>query len=156
MTITKILLPHDGTEMSDIAVDKAKEFARAFNAEILLLHVIEDIPIPATLILGNERTWIAQTKRSIAKKLEEGWMKMAQEKIISNLSKENIRATTKVLISSDSSPAEQIVKFAKDNQVDMIITGSQRLEHISSKIKALGSVARRVSETASCPVLIIH
>lgn len=156
MTITKVLLPHDGTEMSDIAVDKAKEFARAFNAEILLLHVIEDIPIPATLILGNEKTWIAQTKRSIAKKIEEGWMKMAQEKIISNLSKENIRATTKVLIGSDSSPAEQIVKFAKDNQVDMIIMGSQRLEHISSKIKALGSVARRVSETASCPVLIIH
>jgi nucleotide-binding universal stress UspA family protein len=59
MTITKILLPHDGTEMSDRAVDKAKEFARVFNAEILLLHVIEDIPIPASLILGNDRTWIA-------------------------------------------------------------------------------------------------
>ncbi|HZC48239.1 MAG TPA: universal stress protein [Nitrososphaeraceae archaeon] len=67
MAITKILLPHDGTDVSDIAVDKAKEFAKAFNAEILLLHVIEDIPIPAALILGNERTWISQTKRSIAK-----------------------------------------------------------------------------------------
>jgi nucleotide-binding universal stress UspA family protein len=53
--------------MSKRAVDKAKEFAKAFNAEILLLYVIEDIPIPATLILGNERTWISQTKRSIAK-----------------------------------------------------------------------------------------
>jgi nucleotide-binding universal stress UspA family protein len=120
------------------------------------LHVIEDIPIPATLILGNERKWIAQTKRSIAKKLEEGCMKMAQEKIISNLAKENIKAAAKVLIGIDSSPAEQIVRFAKDNQVDMIITGSQRLDHISSKIKALGSVARRVSEAAECPVLIVH
>jgi nucleotide-binding universal stress UspA family protein len=122
--------------MSKRAVDKAKEFAKAFNAEILLLYVIEDIPIPATLILGNERTWISQTKRSIAKKLEEGWMKMAQEKIISNLANENIKAAAKVLIGSDSSPAEQIVKFAKDNQIDMIIMGSRRLEHISSKIKA--------------------
>jgi nucleotide-binding universal stress UspA family protein len=156
MTITKILLPHDGTEMSDRAVDKAKEFARVFNAEILLLHVIEDIPIPASLILGNDRTWIAQTKRSIAKKLKEGWMKMAQEKIISNLSSENIKATTKVLVGSESSPAEQIIKFAKDNQVDVIIMGSQRLERISSKIKALGSVSRWVSERAICPVLIVH
>lgn len=156
MAITKILLPHDGTEMSDIALNKAKEFARAFNVEILLLHVIEDIPIPAALILGNERIWISQTKRSITKKLEEGWMKMAQEKIISNLANENIKAAAKVLIGSDSSPAEQIVKFAKDNQVDMIIMGSRRLEHISSKIKALGSVARRVSEAAECPVLIVH
>lgn len=156
MTIIKILLPHDGTEMSDRAVDKAKEFARAFNAEILLLHVIEDIPIPASLILGNDRTWIAQTKRSIAKKLKEGWMKMAQEKIISNLSSENIKATTKVLVGSESSPAEQIIKFAKDNQIDVIIMGSQRLERISSKIKALGSVSRGVSERAICPVLIVH
>ena len=114
------------------------------------MHVIEDIPIPATLILGNERKWIAQTKRSIAKKLEEGWMKMAQEKIISNLAKENIKAAAKVLIGIDSSPAEQIVRFAKDNQVDMIITGSQRLDHISSKIKALGSVASIRSSGVSC------
>ena len=46
MTIAKILLPHDGTEMSDRAVDKAKEFAKAFDAELLILHVIEHVPIP--------------------------------------------------------------------------------------------------------------
>jgi nucleotide-binding universal stress UspA family protein len=34
--------------------------------------------------------------------------------------------------------------------------GSQRLERISSKIKALGSVSRGVSERAICPVLIVH
>jgi nucleotide-binding universal stress UspA family protein len=33
--------------------------------------------------------------------------------------------------------------------------GSKRLEAIS-KIKALGSVARKVSEAAECPVLLIH
>jgi hypothetical protein len=33
-------------------------------------------------------------------------MKMAQEKIISNIAKENIKAAAKVLIGIDSSPAE--------------------------------------------------
>ena len=53
------------------------------------------------------------------------------------------------------SPADEIIRFAKSNKIDMIIVGSRRLEAIS-KIKALGSVARKVSEAAECPVMIIH
>lgn len=157
MTIAKILLPHDGTEMSDRAVDKAKEFAQAFNADLLVLHVIEHVPIPPSLVLGNDRIWIARTRRNISKKLEEAWMKMAQEKVIHGLRKENIRATPRVLVGNTiNSISDQIVKFANDNQVDMIIMGSKRLEKRISKVKALGSVSRGVSERARCPVLIIH
>ena len=46
---------------------------------------------------------------------------------------------------------EQILRFAKNNKIDMIVMGSQRLKGIS-KIKALGSVTRKVSESADCPV----
>lgn len=56
MTISKILLPHDRTEMSDEAADKAKIFAKMFNSGLLVLHVIEHVePIPSTLVLGNDR-----------------------------------------------------------------------------------------------------
>ena len=67
MTISKILLPHDGTEMSDKRADKAKGFAKAFNSELLVLHVIEDVPIPPSLVLGNDQVWIARTRRSISR-----------------------------------------------------------------------------------------
>lgn len=157
MTIAKILLPHDGTEMSDRAVDKAKEFAKAFDAELLILHVIEHVPIPPSLILGNERVWMDITRRSISRKLEEAWMKMVQEKLINGLTKENIKATPRVLVGNTiNSISDQILKFAKDNQVDLIIMGSERLEKRISKVKALGSVSRGVSERASCPVVLIH
>ena len=53
------------------------------------------------------------------------------------------------------SPADEIIRFAKSNKIDMIIVGSRRLE-ATSKIKALGSVARKVSKAAECPVMIIH
>ena len=53
------------------------------------------------------------------------------------------------------SAAEQIVRFAKNNKIDIIVMGSRRLKGIL-KIKALGSVARKVSEQAVCPVLLIH
>ena len=151
---SKILLPHDGTEISDKALEKSKEFAKAFNAELYIVHVIEHIPIPPSLILGNERQWIAESRRSIAKKLKEGWLKMAKEKINPVLEKENIKFNTSVL--TDQQPlSEQILKFASDNKVNLIIVGSKRLNKIS-KIKALGSVSRKISENADCPVMIIH
>ena len=150
----KILLPHDGTEISDKALEKSKEFAKAFNAELYILHVIEHIPIPPSLILGNERQWIAESRRSIAKKVKEGWLKMAKEKINPVLEKENIKFNTSVL--TDEQPlSKQILKFASDNKVNLIIVGSKRLNKIS-KIKALGSVSRKISENADCPVMIIH
>lgn len=157
MTIAKILLPHDGTEMSDRAVDKAKEFAKAFDAELLILHVIEHVPIPSSYILGNERVWIDRTRRSISRILEEAWMKMVQEKLINGLTKENIKATPRVLVGNTiNSISDQILKFAKDNQVDLIVMSSERLEKRISKANALGSVSRGVSERASCPVVLIH
>lgn len=153
MTITKILLPHDGTEMSERAAVRAKEFAKSFDADLLILHVIEHVPIPPSLVLGNDRVWIARTRRSISRKLQEAWM-MVQEKLIQELTRESIKATPKVLVGNTiNSTSDQILKFTKDNQVDIIIMGSKRLEKRISKIKTLGSVSRGVSERASCPVL---
>ena len=39
--VSKILVPHDGTEMSDKAFEKAVDLAKAFGAKLVLLHVIE-------------------------------------------------------------------------------------------------------------------
>ena len=151
--IAKILVPHDGTEISNRAFGRAIEFAKAFNTEILLLHVIQDIPVPSSLLLGNDRILISKAKRSIAKELEKGWNKMVQEKIIDKMPKdEKIKVRSEIIVGS---PADEIIRFASANKIDMIIVGSRRLETIS-KIKALGSVARKVSEAAECPVMIIH
>ena len=152
--ISKILLPHDGTEISDKALDKSKEFAKALNAELYILQVIEHIPIPSLLILGNDRQWIEESRRNIAKKLKEGWIKMANEKINPVLEKENLKF--KITALTEEQPvSEQILKFASDNEIELIIVGSQRLNKIS-KIKALGSVSRKVSENVECPIMIIH
>ena len=147
--ISKILLPHDGTEISDKALDKSKEFAKAFNAELYILHIIEHSPLPPSLILDHDRQWIAESRRNIAQKLKEGWIKMAKEKI-------NPRLKFNIIVSTDELPiSEQILKFATENNIDLIIIGSHRLSEIS-KIKALGSVSRKVAENVDCPIMIIH
>jgi nucleotide-binding universal stress UspA family protein len=152
--ISKILLPHDGTEISDKALEKSKEFVKAFNAELYIFHIIEHSPLPPSLILDKDKQSIAESRRDIANKLKEGWLKMTKEKIDPLLEKENINFN--IIVSTEEQPiSEQILKFALENKIDLIIIGSQRLSKIS-KIKALGSVSRRVSENVDCPIMIIH
>lgn len=53
------------------------------------------------------------------------------------------------------SPANEIVNYAKNNKVDLLIMGSNGLEGLA-KIKGLGSVSRKVSERISCPITLIR
>jgi len=59
------------------------------------------------------------------------------------------------LCDESHSPEEEIVSVAKQEKVDLIIMGSRQLKKIE-KLRALGSVTRRVSEIADCPVMIVH
>lgn len=147
----KILVPHDGTEMSDKALKKAFEFAVALKSQIILLHVIEEMPIPSTLILGNDSTLINKARRSIRRNLELGWNKLVEVKA------HEIEGTKVDMIDYCvfGSAADQILRFARNNNIDLIVMASRRLKGVY-KVKALGSVTRRVSELADCPVLIVH
>ena len=51
-TTSRILVPHDGSEMSDKALDKAIDFSKAFKSEIIILHIVDDRLIPSSVILG--------------------------------------------------------------------------------------------------------
>lgn len=152
MDMKKILVPHDGDQMSDKAVLYAAELAKALGSEIILLYVIEEIEVPATLILGNDRVLISRARRSIARSIEQTWNRFVEDKV-KLLSSERIKVSSDI---KTGNPAEQIVKFARENQVDLIVMGSRRLEGISKIVVALGSVARKVSERASCPVMLVH
>jgi nucleotide-binding universal stress UspA family protein len=138
--------------MSDKALMYAADLAKALDSEITILYVIEEVEVPPTLLLGNDRIMIAKARRSIAKQLEQKWNNFAQAKL-RLLSSEKIKASSVVKIGD---AGEQILKFAKYNKIDLIVMGSRRLEGVSKIVVALGSVARRVSERAFCPIMIVH
>ena len=52
-------------------------------------------------------------------------------------------------------PSNKIIEYVNNNMVDMIIIGSNGL-HGLAKIKALGRVSRKVSESVQCPIVIIR
>jgi len=52
-------------------------------------------------------------------------------------------------------PADKILEMVVEENEDLIIMGTTGLTGVS-KIKALGSVARNVSERARCPVMLVR
>nr|WP_161486152.1 universal stress protein [Candidatus Nitrosocosmicus hydrocola] len=144
----------DGTENSDKAIEKASEIANQMDVPLILLHVIDDIGIPASLILGNDRAAIEVARLTIGQAIEKGWHQRANT-IIEKLKKEkNITSVRSHCIWGVAS--EEILKFIEENKIDIVVMGTgKRLKGIS-KIGALGSVTRKVSELSNCPVLIVH
>jgi len=147
-----ILVPHDGTEMSDKALDKALGFAKALGSEIIIVHIVDSKFVPPSPILGliSEKTTLENAKMQLIRILKTGAEMMLKDRI----QKAKEAGVSARLLLGVGSPAEEIVSIANAEQVEMIVIGSRQLK--GDKMITLGSVARRVSETASCPVMIVR
>ena len=150
--ISTILVPHDGTRMSDKAFGKAVELAKALGSRLILLHVLEEISVPSPmLILGNDKVLMNMARRNPRRQLEKGWDKLVEVKT-HEIEDYNVPLSSEIRYGA---AADKILRLAKDNKVNIIVMESRRLKGVS-KLKALGSVTRKVSEQADCPVLIAH
>ncbi|MGI0083437.1 MAG: universal stress protein [Nitrosopumilaceae archaeon] len=66
--------------------------------------------------------------------------------------KNDVKASFKIM---DGDAASEIIQAANRLKVDLIVIGSVGLTGIK-KLKTMGSVSRKVSESVSCPILIIR
>jgi nucleotide-binding universal stress UspA family protein len=155
----KILVPYDGSKFSDKALENAIGIARlsGSNTEVILLHITPHIPIPLTF---ERPVYSAKTGKSIpltqyiqelTEEMEENASKMLEE-VRKKYTDKEIEIENVLL---HGYPPEKIIEFANNEKIDLIVIGSIGLSGLS-KVKALGSVSRSVSERASCPVLIVH
>lgn len=152
---SKVLVPYDGSEMSDEALDKAIEF-KPFKSETIILYVLDGrlIPSYAAKFIGEKSAFedAKMAALNILKSGAETMLKYKMEKVKANGM--NVRFITGI-----GAPAEGIINVAENEHVDLVI-GSREVkrekENVAGKLKLLGSVARRVSEIAECPVLIIN
>lgn len=149
----KILVPHDGSEMSDIALRHALYISRISNAEIIIINVIEKDMIAPSALLSFMRTvddgGLVKSKEDLVTTMEGGVKKMLESKIreINNL---QTHLSYKVLIGK---PVEEIIKFSEESDIDLIVMASSR---ISSRIRVIGSTVRKVIDSTIIPVLVIH
>lgn len=51
--------------------------------------------------------------------------------------------------------ASKILEYIREKEIDLVVIGTRSRSGMS-KIAGFGSVARKVSEEASCPVILLH
>ena len=149
-----ILVPHDGYEMSDKALKYAIEIAKGLEMNMKIIRVVEE-----TLDVSTMGQWDnikrARVKRDVQKQRaqirEKEYKRL--EKLISLADSRGVEAYSLVL---EGDAADMILSTIKKENPYLAVIGSNRLKLKGlSKIRALGSVAKKLGEKSTCPVLLV-
>ena len=143
--IKNILVPTDCSELSQKALQYAISLAKTFKAKMTLLYVTD-----YTSIVGIESRYIPdelfqklleEKKKSDEKQLEDFWRYNNDSDIKAEL----------IILNGDT--YSQIIKFAKQVNIDIIIMGTHGrtgFQHV-----LMGSVAEKVVRYSPYPVLTV-
>ena len=156
----KILVPYDGSEPSNKAMNHAVHIAKLMGSgsEVILLHVIAEFPTyhyierPARSIKTGEKTTLSQYLKEVYELMEESGRDILDKKKEEIRKSSGFEIVTKLLAGHISNT---IIDFAEKEKADLIVIGNVGRSGIS-RIRTLGSVSRSVSERAPCPIMIIH
>jgi nucleotide-binding universal stress UspA family protein len=150
--LTKILVPYDGSSYSSKALTRSIELAHNLDSEIFLISVVNTGYISPPGLLGILKS---KKEKEVIKKLSKK-SKLNAEKMLENARKKcnskGISASYKI---EEGEVVDKILNFANSKKITLIVIGSHGLHGIN-KLKTLGSVSRRISESARCPVLIVR
>ena len=138
--IERILCPTDLSTESDEALRYAVALARAYNAELLLLHCTE---INSARPSNGNRQWRVDIVSSFEQAL-------IRHLALADLCEIKWRA---LAIENVRDVGEAISNQAKTQCADIIVMRSRRRPHAAILV---GSTAQKVSRTAPCPVLVTH
>ena len=128
----KILMYYDGTEYTKNALPLVKTHAKGLNAHV---DIVSSLPKGGETELKEIDT-------------REGELTYLKE----TLNKENIPCETHLLIKGHDA-GDDIVKFAKEHNIDEIIIGTEKKSRVEKFL--LGSVAQHVIINSTCPVVIV-
>ena len=143
--IRKILHPTDFSEHSKHALSYAISFADEFKAELVLLHVIEEVAKAMYFDMINAPP-LAEIMVDIETQANKALHDLLPEEYRDKLEVEHIVRK--------GAPFLEIIRCAEEVKADMIVCGT----HGRSGLKHVlfGSVAERIVRRAPCPVLSVR
>ena len=146
MSISKILVAVDGSDPSFNASTYAIDFAKRNGAELIVLYIVSPVPYSQFEYANIGRM----------KEIESIEMEKAQREVVDKVKQKatenKVSVKTDVLIKY-TSVVKEIVEYAEDNKVDMIVIGSRGVTGLKKLL--LGSVANGVVTYSHCPVLVV-
>ena len=149
-TFSKILVAVDelktSTASTNRAIDYAVNMAQDYDAQLIILYVIRADPRVHGI---NPPSHVIEMK----KEAESSFAKIIEKIHETDCNKNKDRTLQiKTDIVASLRIADAIINYAKDKQIDLIVTGTRGRNKLTSAF--LGSVASDVITSAHCPVLI--
>lgn len=144
--LKNILVPTDCSELSKDALRIGISFAKKHDAKLVLLYVTSDTPFVGYDNISYLPVEIAQ---QLQIRLEQG-----HEKEIGDFWNALYDPDVKVdLLINQGDPFTEIIKFARSNEVDLIIMGTNGRTGIKHIL--MGSVTEKVVRYSPLPVLTV-
>ena len=143
INLKNILVPSDFSECSDAAVRYGVALAKAFNARLHLMHVVQD---PYT------QPWAAEAFPAGISDLLRDWQEQALKRLqscVPEADRDRVVATCAI-----ATPFSEIMRYAQKEGIDLIVLGTHGRGPMAHML--LGSVAEKVVRRAPCPVLTVR
>ncbi|HEY3346402.1 MAG TPA: universal stress protein [Nitrospirota bacterium] len=140
-----ILLPVDGSDVSDYAADEGIKLAAALGSEISFLYVV-DISVATLPDAESAISNFEVIERSLR---EQGRKTLREQKDKAVAAGIEAKA---VLV--EGTVHDEILKAALEGETDLIIMGTHGRTGLNRFL--LGSVADFISKRAHCPVLLVR
>ncbi|MFC7130475.1 universal stress protein [Haloferax chudinovii] len=140
-----ILIPTDGSDNVEPAIQYGLDLARRYDATVHALHVVDSSPIERKLELTALETDLET--------LPDTWYDAgdtATQEIATRAAEHGLDAVTEV---RRGIPAREIVSYITDTGIDLICMGTRG--HTGLERVLLGSVTTRIVRTVDIPVLSV-
>ena len=146
----KILVPIDFSKPAMNAAEVAADIARKAGAQLILLHVIEEI-VPDSINVEGEvgvgSNW--EDKIYTVRMIDKAKKQMA--KLLEDPRLEDVRTKSEIRLGT---PYHGMNSIIIDHKVDLVVMGTAGHSDLEEMI--IGSNNEKVVRTAHCPVLTVH
>jgi len=139
--IQKILIPTDGSDYSIRAAEYGVSVAKMLGAQITVLYVMDAVVL-------DQISKVAE-RDNVERELKQDGQRYINY-VLGLAEKEGVKASSLI---AKGRPFEQIVHSAKELNMNLIVMGTYGRRGAERIL--IGSVAERVIEYSSCPVLVV-
>jgi nucleotide-binding universal stress UspA family protein len=142
--LKRVLVPTDFSDSARHAFTYGLSFAKEYGAELVLLHVVENVTV------GYASDLFPVPMAEVFQEIS-GYARAELAKLAQVARDRGLGVSEQVI---QGKPSNEIIRYAAENHVDMIVLGTHGKGMLDQAL--FGSTTERVVRRAPCPVLTVR